>query len=147
MINLKFELRLIAVITAVRKLRGLKQEALATDLGTYKSHVVKIENALVTARIGQLDAMAKVLDTSLIEIIRLAEGIDFSCVENLSANEILKRFLALDGAREIHFTNIELVFIVSTLKRVYPKLLQKRIREKTPLNIPGYREAPSPSQA
>jgi transcriptional regulator with XRE-family HTH domain len=124
----KYDLQLIAAMIGVRKLRGLKQENVANDLGTYRTYIAKMENGKVVLRIGQLNQIAAILKTSLVNLLKVAGVIDMLDIEISPVEEIIKAFTS--KSEKIDFTREELFVIFSEMKRSYPEL-----RTKTKANL------------
>lgn len=124
----KYDLQLIAAMIGVRKLRGLKQENVANDLGTYRTYIAKMENGKVVLRIGQLNQIAAILKTSLVNLLKVAGVIDMLDIEVSPVEEIIKAFTS--KSEKIDFTREELFVIFSEMKRSYPEL-----RTKTKANL------------
>lgn len=125
----EYDLKLIAAVIGVRKLRGLKQENIANDLGIYRTYIVKMEKGEVIPRTGKLNEIATILKTTIPNLLKVAEAIDMLDFETSSTEEIHRTFLKKyeTTADRIDFTKDELLLIFSAMKRCYPKLARRLV--------------------
>jgi transcriptional regulator with XRE-family HTH domain len=120
----EYELKIVVTITAIRKLRGVKQYTLADFLNIDRSSYSKLESGKVNMSRNKLTKIADFLDTSINSILLIAYSIDPLELERRDIQEISKGLLTRVGEQKF-FSAEELYYIFMTIKRIYLKSRHK----------------------
>jgi transcriptional regulator with XRE-family HTH domain len=124
---LEYDYKVIRTVKALRELRQIKQLVLADALGLERSTYSRIENGELPITFGQLKIIAKELNTSVFQIMAIADADDDIDFNLTSLSDILVRFVLMSDTKgpRVTFAEEELEFIITKIKGFYSKNLEK----------------------
>ncbi len=128
--HLPYDYKICSTIKALRQLRQLKQSALAEKLRVDQSTYCRMERGETTITPGQLKLIAEALETSLIQILAIAEADNSKNFKSRSLSNLLIKFVLLfEGTNEkIIFSEEELNFVVSKIRLNYDDFSSKKTK-------------------
>jgi transcriptional regulator with XRE-family HTH domain len=120
---LEYDLKVIRTVKALRELRKLKQFIIANALGIDRTTYSRIENGELPISFGQLKIIAGELDTSVFQIMAIADADDDLDFKMTSLSDILVRFVLMNEGKDskITFSEEEFEFIIGKIKAHYSK--------------------------
>lgn len=128
--HLPYDHKICSTIKALRQLRQLKQSALAERLRVDQSTYCRMERGETTITPGQLKLIAEALETSLIQILAIADADNSKNFKSRSLSDLLIKFILLfEGTNEkIIFSEEELNFVVSKIRLNYDDFSGKKTK-------------------
>lgn len=124
---LEYDLKVIRTVKALRELRQVKQVTIALALDIDRTTYSRIENGELPISFGQLKIIASELNTSVFQIMAIADADDDLDFKMTSLSDILVRFVLMHEGKsqKIAFTEVELEYIIGKIKTHYSKNLLK----------------------
>ena len=119
----EFAIRVANIVEALRDLRGLKQIELANALGIDISNYSRVENGHRPFDVAELETVAKKLQTSVVQIILLA---DTSVLINNQLQPMSK--ILLDFISNVNVGNQNFALTELELKKLFEMLRNNQHR-------------------
>lgn len=123
-----YDLKVISIVSALRKLGGFKVDELALALKIKPEKYKKHESGEIAFSCSQLKIIGECLKTSHFQILALADYDDHpDKFQPSSFSEILIKFVLISEKRkpEISFTTEEMEFVISKIRARYARAKSK----------------------
>lgn len=128
--QLSYDLKICSTIKALRQLRQIKQATLAKVLEVDQSTYCRIERGETTITPAQLKIIAGALQTSLFQILTIAEVDDSKNFKLKALSNLLIKFVLLfeEANEKLNFSEEELHFIVSKIRLNYADFAKRKTK-------------------
>lgn len=128
--QLSYDLKICSTIKALRQLRQIKQSTLAEVLQVDQSTYCRIERGETTITPAQLKIIAEALQTSLFQILTIADADESKNFKLKSLSNLLIKFVVLfeEANEKLNFSEEELHFIVSKIRLNYADFSKRKTK-------------------